>query len=267
MKWFRHSLRTALFAALTALLLSAAPLSAQEGTAAEYYPFPEPDSGYVTDLADLMPEGEEELLEQLLWKVESESGVEIIVVTIYSRKDFPDAPNGSIEEFAAGLFNSYGIGNLPANNGVLLLVASKDRRARIELGAGYGRMRDGEAERIMSKTIVPQFRKGKYSAGITDGVHAIVEEFADLEVGLNWFNIILLASIPVLLMILISLLINGKRGWGWVVVGLLVVLVLLAVQIAIALRQSAGASSGWSSGGLGGFGGGFSGGGGATGSW
>ena len=47
-----------------------------------------------------------------------------------------ETPNESIEAFATALFNTYGIGNMPKNNGVLLLVAVRDRKARIELGSG-----------------------------------------------------------------------------------------------------------------------------------
>ena len=39
---------------------------------------------------------------------------------------------------------------MPKNDGVLLVVARKDRKARIELGAHYGGGRDGDAAKIMS---------------------------------------------------------------------------------------------------------------------
>jgi uncharacterized protein len=235
----------------------------------DYYPFPNPDAGYVTDIAGLLTPDEEERIERWLWQVESKRGVEIIVVTIRSIRDYPGAPSGSIESFAQGLFDKYGIGNMPENNGVLLLVASKDRKARIELGAGYGRSRDGDARRIMSREIVPRFKGGDYPAGIIDGVRALIREFASLRIGFPWHVVGMAALIVVLVLVAISLFRNGKRGWGWVTVGLIVVLTLVLIRMVteILRHMPEGHSSGWSSGGLGGFGGGFSGGGGATGSW
>jgi uncharacterized protein len=101
----------------------------------DYSPFPNPGSGYVTDIANVLTLEEEERIERWLWSTESKTGVEIIVVIIDSIRHYPGTPNSSIEPFAMGLFDAYGIGNMPENNGVLLLVAVRDRKARIELGA------------------------------------------------------------------------------------------------------------------------------------
>ncbi|MGD2272476.1 MAG: TPM domain-containing protein [Desulfobacterales bacterium] len=234
-----------------------------------YAPFPDPDAGYVSDHARLLGVDAEEKIEQWLWQTESKTGVEIIVVTIDSINDYPGTPNRHIGQFASALFDAYGIGNLPANDGVLLLVAVKDRKAKIELGAGYGRRRDSDARRIMSQVIVPQFKKTDYVAGITGGVEEIISEFAEVRIGINWPLITLIITVPILLLIIFSLFKNGKKGWGWVVIGLLlVILSAIIYMVRSSLRHMPGSSSGsWSSGGLGGFGGGFSGGGGAIGSW
>ena len=131
--------------------------------------------------------------------------------------------------------------------------------------------------RIIEESILPHFREDDYSAGILEGVRAIGAEFASLRYGfprqLAWFAGASVAGI----LIAISLFRNGKRGWGWVVVGLVVVLLLFLWrtlrEIGRHMPESSrsgyrAGSSSWSSGGYGGsFGGGFSGGGGATGSW
>ena len=72
---------------------------------------------------------------------------------------------------------------MPANDGVLLLVARQDRKARIELGAGYGKSRDADAARIMERSILPHFRDDDYGEGITEGVRAIAAELASLRFG------------------------------------------------------------------------------------
>jgi uncharacterized protein len=237
---------------------------------ARYAPYPEPDSGYVTDLANLLNPDEEEEIERWLWKTEAETGIEIAVVTIQSINDYPRTANGSIESFATGLFDKYGIGNLPENDGVLLLIARRDRKARIELGKAYGRLRDADATRIMEGHIVPRFKQDHYADGITDGVKGIMNEFAGVQVGINWTLIVLMFAVPIVGLIAFSLFKSGKRGWGWVCVGTLVILLLAILRIidTVARNLPEGSSDSWSSGGFGGgFGGGSSGGGGATGSW
>lgn len=232
----------------------------------DYSPYPNPDRGYVTDIGDILTVEEEEKIESWLYTAEKDTDIEIAVVIIESIKDYPGTNNSSIENFATGLFNAYGIGNMPNNKGVLLLVALKDRKARIELGAGYGRRRDQDAQKIMSKKIVPQFRKGNYAKGIINGVQGILKEFADTTIVPGWIKLVVIAIIIALIPISISLFRNGKRGWGWISIGLIIVLLLALIWLLrktceqLPRRAGAGGFGG-------GFGGGFSGGGGATGSW
>ncbi len=233
-----------------------------------YAPFPTPDSGYVTDLAHVLTRDQEEEIEQWLWRVEERTGVEMAVVTINSISDYPGTPNESIEKFATALFDRWGIGNRPKDDGVLLLVAVGDRKARIELGAGHGHARDRAASAIMEGVIVPRFRKEDYRGGLREGVLALMLEFAHVRVGWNWPLIVLTTAIPVIALTAVSLFRHGKRGWGWVFVGLGLVAVLAVIWVIRVFRQSDGDSSSWSAGGFGGgFGGGSSGGGGASGSW
>ncbi len=259
-------LKNNIAAAVLALFLVGVPLFA---AANEYEPYPEPDSGYVTDIADLLTYDEEERIEKWLWQVESRSGIEIIVVILNSIKDYPDTENHSIETFATALFDTYGIGNMPANDGILLLIARNDRKARIELGGGYGYSRDSDAQRIMDKVIIPEFKNGDYVAGITEGTRAIMKEFAGMRVGFPWHIVWVVVAAIVCLLIGISLMASGKKGWGYVFIGLAIVLLLAALYMFVQVLKHLpeGASSGWGSGGLGGFGGGSSGGGGATGGW
>jgi uncharacterized protein len=233
-------------------------------------PYPKPDRGYVTDAADLLSAEQEEEIEAWCYTAEKETGVEIAVVLVNSIRDYPGTANGSIESFARGLFNAYGIGNMPANDGVLLVVARTDRKARIELGAGYGRRRERDANAIMQGEIVPHFRDGAYGAGVRAGVLALLEEFAGLRIGFPWDWTSGGAAVVALTLIAVSLFRNGKRGWGWVIVGLLFVtitFVLKGTGKAISRLPARGSSGGGVGGFGGGFGGGFSGGGGATGSW
>ncbi len=245
----------------------------------DYSPYPQPDSGYVTDVAKLLNREQEETIEQILWKVEEKSNCEIVVVIVNSIKDYKGTANGSIETFATGLFDKYGIGNLPRNDGILLFVAYKDRKVKIELGKFYGHDFDYKAMKIVQETIIPKFKQSKFADGIYDGTIAIVETFTPLQVSPLWqrYLPVILVSIGIIVLCFIafSLFKSGKKGWGWVCVGVIFILLLVLMRLIVAILSSAndvtgssGHSSSWSSGGFGGgFGGGSSGGGGATGSW
>jgi uncharacterized protein len=71
------------------------------------------------------------------------------------------------------LYDEWGIGAKDYNYGILLLVSKGDRKARIELGAGWTRERDAASKNIMERDIVPRFKQGDYSGGILAGVRQL----------------------------------------------------------------------------------------------
>ena len=86
----------------------------------------------------------------------------------------PTTESASIETWATGLFNTWGVGKKGQDNGVLLVVAVKDHRMRIATGRGMGeRLSDSRAGEIISSTITPEFKAGRYAAGILAGLDAI----------------------------------------------------------------------------------------------
>ncbi len=101
----------------------------------------------------------------------------LIVVTIRTMADY-GGRGMDIEEFATRWFNQWQIGKKRpdgtlVNRGIMLLVSVGDRRARIELGADWGRGWDGYARRVMDDAIVPRFRSGDFSGGIAAGVREL----------------------------------------------------------------------------------------------
>ncbi|MGL4281589.1 MAG: TPM domain-containing protein [Albidovulum sp.] len=142
---------------------------------AEEYPVPSDD--YVTDIADLLSDEAEIRLRSKLAALKSDTGVEATVVTIPTRSDYtPAAP--SLEAFATGLFNTWGIGHDARNDGILLLVIPEDEETRLELGAGYNQGYDVLAQDIVSRWLVPAFRDGDYADGIEAGMDAVVDRIA-----------------------------------------------------------------------------------------
>jgi uncharacterized protein len=170
----------------------------------------------------------------------------------------------SIEDYALGLFNTWGVGHRDDNDGALLVVAAEDRKLRIQTGRGLGdRLSDQRAKQIIDDHVVPRFKRDEYDAGVVAGVEAVRRQLG-FGPGL---------TVPP----------EAKADDGNVVAGLLFVGALAAMTAGVVLfaRRAArrneerggwystptGGSDGSSSGGTGGFGGGTSGGGCASGGW
>ena len=78
------------------------------------------------------------------------------------------------------LFNlpeTIGIGDSKKNNGVLFLIATEDRKMRIEVGNGLqGAIPDGKAGRILDNYVVSYLQNNDWDNGIKNGFNAILEE-------------------------------------------------------------------------------------------
>ncbi|MEJ1999497.1 MAG: TPM domain-containing protein [Maritimibacter sp.] len=131
---------------------------------------------YVNDYAGLIDEDAHTRLTASLRELSEETGIEATVLTLNSRKAFQKS--GSLESFATGLFNAWGIGNAETNDGILILVLLDDKKIRIELGSGYASGYDSEAQDIINTYFLPAFKSGEYSNGIEDGTFQVIERIA-----------------------------------------------------------------------------------------
>ncbi len=128
-------------------------------------------SGRVVDAADLLTPEQEAQLTQLSSEVEQASTRQFVVATI------PDLQGYPIEDYGYRLGQAWKIGQGEANNGIILIVAPKEREVRIEVGKGLEPiMTDGFTGLIIDEQIVPRFKAGDMPGGIVAGAHAIAEQ-------------------------------------------------------------------------------------------
>jgi len=222
----------------------------------------------VNDFAAVIDAATETRLTALLEHVERKSSAEIAVVTV-SSLDGQD-----IASYAVRLFEQWGIGKKGKDNGVLFLVAPRERKMRIEVGYGLeGALPDGLCGAISDQYIIPHFKSGDFNGGIWNGTAAIVgvvgkEYNMDLlsAQGLSEQRYavkrpsLLATVIGKIIYILFIFLIFGGRFW------------FFPFFFGFPMRRgywSGGTyrGGGGFSGGFGGFGGGLSGGGGISRSW
>lgn len=132
---------------------------------------------FTHDYANVLSLEDMEAIREIQHKAFRDHDTPIIVVTVGRMTRY--AHGGKIESFAREWFDTWQIGTLDrengSNRGILILVSVGDRRARIELGADWGKDWDGHCQGIMDDSMVPRFKKGEYSAGITDGMKELAE--------------------------------------------------------------------------------------------
>ncbi|MEP5155019.1 TPM domain-containing protein [Planktotalea sp.] len=162
---------------MTRILLLIALLFGASHAVAQSYP--EYNSTTVNDYAGLLDDAAEARVVQELENLRKDTGVEMTVLTL-SRQDM-FAPDITIEKFATGLFNEWGIGDKTSNDGVLVLILKTDRAMQIELGDGYGHEWDRETARVIDRSFLPAFGEDRYQdgiqAGVTDIINSIVKPF------------------------------------------------------------------------------------------
>jgi uncharacterized protein len=235
------------------------------------FAFP-PLTGRVVDSADIIPRAVSDRLTAKLASLEDKSGIQLVVATVKSLE------GDDIEPYANALFRAWKLGEKQKNNGVLLLVAPNEHKARIEVGYGLeGTLTDALSKIIITNAMAPRFKTGNFGGGIERGVDDIItvlttdssewEKRPQLRIvrqdttldavgpwiALGLFVFIFFWLTPRsqrgnLLSFLLGMLMSSGRGGGY------------------RGGWGGGPGGGWSGGGFSG-GGGSSGGGGASGSW
>jgi uncharacterized protein len=235
----------------------------------------------VNDFAHVIDNSSARAMEALIRSLQQATGDVVVVATVDTIEPYAD-----INEYAVKMFENHGrgIGERGRDNGLLIVVAVKDRMVRVEVGYELEAfITDGFAGETRRDVMAPSFRRGEYGEGLLAGTQRIVSRIAEGR------NVTLQGVRPV------ERRATQPGSGGGLIVGLFVLFVLVNL-IAGRMRRRRrprggwGGGSGWSSGvgpfgggfgggfgrgggfgggfgGFGGFGGGRSGGGGSGGSW
>ena len=93
-----------------------------------------------------------------------------------TRAQLPKLEDETIESYSIKVVDEWKLGSKDKDNGVLLLVATLDRKVRIEVGRGLeGDLPDALAGRIIRAGIIPFFKQGQTGAGVLVGLSLIAE--------------------------------------------------------------------------------------------
>jgi uncharacterized protein len=135
--------------------------------------YPKAKDLYVNDFAKILRVEDEGSIRTALAKFRDDTGAHVVVGSIQSIHDYGTGDQ-TIESFATSLFNTWGIGDSRRNDGVLILVAVKDRKVRIELGSGYGKSYNERMQGVLNQQMLPRFKMKNYSRGVLEGTSSVV---------------------------------------------------------------------------------------------
>ena len=234
----------------------------------------------VNDFANVIDAGSEAAMDSLIRSLQQASGDVVVVAAVDTF-----APYATLEDYAVEMFENRGrgVGAKGKDNGILVVLAVKDRQVRIEVGYDLEEfITDGFAGETSRQYMVPEFRRGRYGEGLLAGVSRVISRVAEArnvtlqgvrpsrrrDVGPSGgsggsFLIALFILIIVLRLIGRMMGVGGRRrlhrrGWGGYAGGW---------HSGVGPFGGGGFGGGGFGGGFGGFGGGRSGGGGGGASW
>ena len=176
-----------------------------------------PSEQWVTDRADMLAASEEQALSQTLRYYSDSTSTQIVIVTL------PDLAGADIATYATELGQQWGVGQQGKDNGVVILVSRDDREVFIATGYGLeAAIPDAVASRIVREIVVPNFKQGRFYAGLAGAVDALIlaaageftaespSTYAPPDQGEDIFG--LLFVIFIILMFIVSAM--GRHGGG-----------------------------------------------------
>jgi uncharacterized protein len=129
--------------------------------------------GRVNDFAGVISPEYRNKIDSLIAQLERTTGAEIAVTTIESIAPYDE------KEYARMLFDKWKPGKKGKDNGVLVLVAIRQRLWRIETGYGLESvLPDGRCGKIGREYMAPYFKEGNFSQGLYYGVAQLAQAIA-----------------------------------------------------------------------------------------
>lgn len=164
------------------------------------------------DYANLLSENQKNLLENKLIKYSDSTSTQIVIITVETIK------GEDIGILTPRWAHEWGVGQKKEDNGVLILLANKERK--IWISPGYGvehKLTAGTTGTIVRNIIIPEFKKGDFYKGLDKGVDAIFQVLNG-EYENNNQNQAKKAGIPIGLILffifIILMIILSKRNKG-----------------------------------------------------
>ena len=143
------------------------PAAAQAG--AEGLPPRPTPFRFINDAASLLTPADAKKLEGGLRQYADKTGTQVVVVTV------PTLGGRAVADYGRALGTAWGVGQRDKNNGVVVIIGAQERKVAIQPGSGLADVLSPEVtKRIISQQMGPQFKQGKYFAGLRSGLNALM---------------------------------------------------------------------------------------------
>ncbi|MFC4634576.1 TPM domain-containing protein [Dokdonia ponticola] len=134
--------------------------------------FPE-SIGIINDYAQILTESQRKELTKTLYDYNIETTRQIVVVTVDRIK-----PYQNIQQYAVDLGNEWAVGDAEKNNGLTIVVCSQCQQIGIATGLGTELiLTDSICKEVIDKTMIPEFKNGKFYNGIKKGVTEFITKW------------------------------------------------------------------------------------------
>src|SRR5256885_11306241 len=133
---------------------------------------------YVNGFAHVLDQTTIAQLDNICQQIDQKAHAQIAVVTINSLE------GSDIESYAVDLFHKWGVGSKAANRGVLILLAVKDHRYRIEVGYGLEPILPDGKVGGFGREAVPLLKQNDYAGALllmTSRVADVIAKDAGVE--------------------------------------------------------------------------------------
>lgn len=124
---------------------------------------------HVNDYARILSSAAERRLDARLREFQQTHGPQFVVLTVDTLGGVP------LQEYAFQTASAWKLGNAHRDDGLLLLIASREHKLRIEVGYGLeGLIPDAIAARILDELLRPSLRVGENDFGVEKTIDALI---------------------------------------------------------------------------------------------
>lgn len=123
---------------------------------------------YVCNPDNILSSDSVYVMDTMLANLEATTGIEVVVVAVEQVK------NGDCYDFAFNIGNGQGVGKKKINNGLVIVLSTKDRCVQFVTGYGLEEfLPDAICKRIQVQSMNDAFAEGRWSDGMTAGVRRV----------------------------------------------------------------------------------------------
>ena len=126
-------------------------------------------TGHVVDTTGTLSASAAAQLDAQLSTFEQQQGTQLVLLLV------PTTQPEDIASYANRVANTWKIGRKEVGDGLLLVVATQDRKVRIEVAKTLeGAIPDLAAKRVIDESITPRFKQGDYAGGLDAGAQQLM---------------------------------------------------------------------------------------------